>query len=446
MSRVTEPWNIIITSLALLAFSNGAVESQQNLTRGRSVQSLNPDISLNGLFAAGYFSEAEHLNLGAHDPKERGFTVQNIETSLKSIVDPYFKGEAYLIFGLSRGESFLEVEEVFLTSLALPFNLQLRGGQFFTRFGRLNPMHPHAWNFADQPIISNRILGPDGLRNVGMQLSYLLPLPIYTELILSVQNPFGETAVSFLNTPGGEGEEGNGHAAPSAFIREPADDTTFEHDDEVEEPATYLGRPLIAREVTSLADLVYMTRLKSSIDFTDTLTMVLGGSALFGPNGSGLDTRTTILGTDLYLKWRPLSNVKGWPFVTWQSEVMWRNYEADSFIDADGEVIPFADLKDWGFYSQLLYGFRPRWVAGIRGESAKGEDSTEKLQVEQSEIPRSGDRRYRLSANLTFYPSEFSKWRLQYNYDVSQSRDDEPIHAVVLQWEFLAGAHGGHQF
>ena len=178
MLKITGFWNVIIAIIALLAFSNGAVESQQvpqsgilaqrDLIRGRSVQSLNPDISLNGLFAAGYFSEAEHLNLGAHDPKERGFTVQNIETSLKSIVDPYFKGEAYLIFGLSRGESFLEVEEVFLTSLALPFNLQLRGGQFFTRFGRLNPMHPHAWKFADQPIISNRILGPDGLRNVGM--------------------------------------------------------------------------------------------------------------------------------------------------------------------------------------------------------------------------------------------------------------------------------------
>jgi hypothetical protein len=115
---------------------------------------------------------------------------------------------------------------------------------------------------------------------------------------------------------------------------------------------------------------------------------------------------------------------------------MWRKYEAGSFVHPDGDIIPREDLKDWGFYSQLLYGFRPRWVAGIRGEYAKGEDSSQPLQ----------DRRYRLSANLTFYPSEFSKWRLQYNYDVSESRDDDAIHAIFLQWEFLMGAHGAHQF
>ena len=468
-------WNIIIPIIIVLFLGNRGLEAQQRATVGRSFQSLNPDISLDGLFSAGYFSEAEHLNFGGHDPTERGFTAQNIEMSLTGAVDPYFQGEAHVIFGLSRGESFLEMEEVFFTSLALPLNLQLRGGQFFTRFGRLNPTHPHTWDFADLPIINSRLFGGDGLRQVGMQLSYLLPLPIYTELILSMQNPHGETAVSFFNTAseGGEGH-GHAHAAPSAFVQEPEDEDHHEDEEENhhevedghhegdghdetdqddheaedhhdadetdrdadEEGATYLGRPLIDREVDSLADFIYMTRLQSSVDFTDTLTMVWGGSALFGPNASGKERRTTILGTDLYFKWRPLSNVRGWPFVAWQTEVMWRNYEADRFVDADGEVIPEADLKDSGFYSQLLYGFHPRWVAGIRGEYTNGEDSTDPMQ----------DGRYRLSANLTFYPSEFSKWRLQYNYDVSESKDDDPIHAVFLQWEFLMGAHAAHQF
>ena len=164
--------------------------------------------------------------------------------------------------------------------------------------------------------------------------------------------------------------------------------------------------------------------------------MVWGGSAIFGPNAAGEETRTIIMGTDLFVKWRPLSSVKGWPFLAWQSELMWRNYQADEFIDDDDEVIPATDVRDWGFYSQLLWGFRQRWVAGMRGEFADGEEAVDPLQ----------DRRYRLSANLTFYPSEFSKWRLQYNYDVSESQDDNPIHAVFLQWEFLIGAHGAHQF
>ena len=47
--------------------------------------------------------------------------------------------------------------------------------------------------------------------------------------------------------------------------------------------------------------------------------------------------------------------------------------------------------------------------------------------------------RWRISPNLTWYPSEFSKIRLQYNYD-----DRERIgvdHSVWLQFEFLLGAH-----
>ena len=432
----------IIALVVLVALANSA--------RSTSLQRLNPDISLNGLFAAGYFSEKDHLNFGGHDPNERGFTVQQIEMSLKSIVGPYFTGEAHINFGLSGGESFVEAEEAFLTSLALPLNLQLSGGQFFTRFGRLNAMHSHTRHFADQPIIHNRLFGGDGLRQVGTQLSYLLPLPIYTKLVLSMQNPHGPTAVSFFNTVDTGGVEKNGHHhgnfAPSIFFhehegseQEHTKENEAHHQDE-EEPgvqdATYLGRPLIGRDIDSLADFIYMTRLQASIDATDTLTWMWGGSALFGPNATGEATRTTIMGTDLYVKWQPLSSIKGWPFLAWQSELIRRNYEADEFIDHDNDIIPSAEVRDWGLYSQLIWGFRQRWVAGMRGEFTDGEEATAPLQ----------DRRYRLSTNLTFYPSEFSKWRLQYNYDVSESQDDVPIHALFLQWEFLIGAHSVHTF
>ena len=52
--------------------------------------------------------------------------------------------------------------------------------------------------------------------------------------------------------------------------------------------------------------------------------------------------------------------------------------------------------------------------------------------------------RWRLSPNLTWYPSEFSKIRLQYNYD---NRADLGVdHSVWLQFEFLLGAHAAHKF
>jgi len=52
--------------------------------------------------------------------------------------------------------------------------------------------------------------------------------------------------------------------------------------------------------------------------------------------------------------------------------------------------------------------------------------------------------RWRLSPNLTWYPSEYSKLRLQYNYD---DRADIGVdHSVWFQFEFLLGAHAAHKF
>ena len=81
-------------------------------------------------------------------------------------------------------------------------------------------------------------------------------------------------------------------------------------------------------------------------------------------------------------KWRPANHFRGWPFVTWQTELMQRDYHADRFTleheDEPGAVttLPGRTLKDWDVYSQLLYGFYyggyGSWAAGMRHEYAGG--------------------------------------------------------------------------
>jgi len=116
-------------------------------------------------------------------------------------VDPYFKAQANLLFQIdSDGESNFELEEAYLTTVSLPANLQVKAGQFFTEFGRLNPSHPHTWAFVDQPLVNGRFFGADGLRNPGARASWLAPTPFYSELFLAVQNSSGETAESFCRT------------------------------------------------------------------------------------------------------------------------------------------------------------------------------------------------------------------------------------------------------
>jgi hypothetical protein len=101
-------------------------------------------------------------------------------------------------------------------------------------------------------------------------------------------------------------------------------------------------------------------------------------------------------------------------------------------------ALPAETIRDYGVYSQLLYGFRPRWITGLRGEWVTGNDSA----VDRDEVVRG--ERIRFSPVLTWYPSEFSKIRLQYNFDHGQRFSDE--HSLWLQFEFLLGAHGAHQF
>jgi hypothetical protein len=405
------------------------------------------DLGLVATFAAGG-STAEDIEggtqLGGHDPNQRGFTVQGVELNLQGAVDPYLRGNVNVLFSVdSEGETFTELEEAWLETVALPWNLQVRAGQLLSDFGRVNTQHPHAWGFVDSPLVNARLLGPDGLRNPGGKLGWLMPLPFFSELSLGVQDSHGETAASFRSA---------GHAHGGA--------------EEEEIPFGYRHADN-DRGVSNVGDLLFTPRLTTSFDLTDTQTLLLGASAAFGPNssGSGGDTTTQIYGVDVYWKWKPATAHGGFPFVSFQTEAMVRRYDLGAFDwqeeAAVGEtpiidestglpaVLAAETVTDYGFYSQLLYGFRKGWVAGLRVDYVTGEEGDyEKLDLTFDGEPLGRDpqreERWRISPNLTWYPTEFSKFRLQYNYD--DRREEGVDHSVWLQFEFLLGAHAAHKF
>jgi hypothetical protein len=369
------------------------------------------NISFDLLVDAGWSTE-EDVSLiepGDHDPKVRGFTIPNAEVIFEGAVDPYFKGFADVVWKLDQeGETSVEFEEGYLTTSSLPWNLQVKAGQQFVDFGRINLQHPHQWDFVDQPLVINRMFGPEGLRSVGAKLGWLTPTPFYSELVLSVLNSAGETAFSFRNT----------------------EDELF-------------GRPPVDRPVSAPSDLLYVPRYSVSFDLTDSQTIVAGVSGAFGPNSSGSDTDTQIYGGDLYWKWKPAWQSAGFPFVAWQTEILGRRYEAGA-AEIPGEdedsppvYLPRESIYDYGFYSQLTYGFRRGWVAGLRGEWLSGDHGDFPDDPGLSE-------RYRISPDLTFYPSEFSKLRLQYNFDHGNQIGDQS--SVWLQVEVLLGSHAAHKF
>ncbi len=404
------------------------------------------DISADILFAGGWSTvdneEIEGLQGHFHDPRKNGFTLQGIELSVAGAVDPYFRGEAHIV-AFADG---LELEEAFIQTLALPGGLQVEAGHFFTEFGLINPRHPHQWDWIDSPIVNTRMFGGDSLRSQGLRLAWLTPLPWSSELHVGVQNPdFDSFTKSFIG------------GSPIG------------------------GRPEVGHDVDGPDDMLWLARWVNAFDFTPELTGVLGVSGLSGPNDTGADGQTWIYGLDYRMKWVPRSNFRGYPYVVWQTEAIKRDYTADWFLagtemtgggggggggvchgghchgggeesggDEESEFtedLPSAILRDWGVYTQLIWGFRPNWSVGLRLDYVDGTGgSIDEGMIASRQIDFDRDTRWRVSPLLTWWPSHFSRLRLQYNYDHARHLDGNDAHSVWMGAEVLFGEHPPHEY
>jgi len=394
------------------------------------------DASLDVIWAAGGSTardgELEFLQGGGHDPRQRGFSVPQVELSFQGAVDPYLTGEVHFVYFVdTEGESRFELEEAFAQTLQLPWGLHDRGlqlefGHFFTEFGRLNPVHPHAWDWQDQPVVLSRFFGEDGMRGPGVRLGWLLPVDWYSEIHVGAQTAKGETMVSFM-----------------------ANDEVFE-----ERPIG--GRPFASGETRNPGDLVYLLRWVNGFDLSQTLSAQVGASGLYGSNATGSDGSTFVYGVDWVVKWTPLHTDRGWPFLKFEGEILGRRYRADSFTGcAQGEdtehegcdlvALGSETLTDWGSYAQIVWGFRRGWAAGLRYEYATGSGESVGPYDGRSDDPFRDDR-HRIAPMLVFHPSEYARIRLQYNYDRFDHSPESAAHSVWLGVEFSMGAHAAHAY
>jgi hypothetical protein len=340
--------------------------------------SFNPDLSFIADFALAAF-KGDNLQQGGHDPKENGFNLQGLEMAISADVDPYFKFNSNIVFGLDG----VELEEAYATTLALPASLQMRAGQFLTRFGRINPTHPHAWDFVDQPLVMGKMLGPDGNRGLGVEMSWLSPLPWYVELVVSETMAVGECCARSFYGGVNQGVDGP-------------------------------------------QDLETMVALKQFFPLSDDWSLAPGLSMALGPNPSARNAETYIFGGDLYLKYRPISRESS-TVVSLQTEALTRRRDS-----------PVGVLTDTGLYTQLLWRFAQRWATAARYDFVTG----------AYDDPLDADwtlNRHRASANFTFYPSEFSRIRLQGSSDMPTYLH-RSIYAAFLAFEVAVGAHGAHAF
>ena len=148
---------------------------------------LLPDISAIGSAALAW----NHLDVAQLSPRGDPFAppdkvqpiFQELEVGLQAVVDPYVRADVFLTFSPDGAG----VEEAYLTTLSLPAGLQIRAGQLYAPFGRINQQHGHVWDFVDRPLALARLLAVDGLRGPGLDVSWLAPTPWFSELHIAYQ-------------------------------------------------------------------------------------------------------------------------------------------------------------------------------------------------------------------------------------------------------------------
>ncbi|KAA3618781.1 MAG: hypothetical protein DWQ05_07420 [Calditrichaeota bacterium] len=275
----------------------------------RTGSSLNPKISAIGLFLGSATEEkavAKPIDFGLH----------SAEIVFEAYVDPYTKATFNIGFhnelenpfagpnaeAAFESEFHAELEEGYVTTLSMPFSLQAKAGKFRSAMGKINQIHPHAYNFVGAPLMYANYFGGEGLVDRGVSLSWLIPNPfdLYQELTL-------ETTSGATESP----------------------------------------------SFTGTKDLLYLLHLKNYVDLNENTTLELGFTGIRGSNDAERH-KSHIAAVDLTLRWKPLRRGRYKSF-EWITEALLSRRDT-----------PAGEIDSKGLYSFMRYQLSKRTYIGGR--------------------------------------------------------------------------------
>lgn len=357
------------------------------------------DISAVWFQTINHFSDVPTPRLDAHDPSSEtdgvNFQLQELELGLSTYVDPYVRGDIFL----SVNRFGIEIEEGYLTTLQMPWNLQMRAGQFYAPFGRFNQVHYlEVTPFVDQPLVNRRFFGSEQLRGLGYEASWLVPfLPWFAEVSAAIQTADNEVS---------------------------------------------LGIP--AESTSGIGDFLTTLRVRQFWDLSEAWALQLGGSFAQSGNATGGlgntdENRTYFYGADLLLRWRDTTRQMRW--VNLQAEYIVRQAE-----------IPGGRTTEGGLYAWIEARVDKNWALATRfdrfGIPSELDGAFVIAAPELAEWHRPIEQ-FRWGASVSYYFSEFFRLRAQYNYDrilENFASPDRDVHEAFFQFEFVIGPHGAHAY
>lgn len=384
-----------------------------NTTYAATTSNFNPDISmvLDGRFAS-YSNTTEYelpgFMLGLESEKSsQGFQPGHNELSFSSNIDDLFYGKLTTVIADHEAETEVELEEAFIETLALGQGLTIRAGRFYSDIGYLNNQHPHAWDFADAPLIYRGLFG-NQLIDDGLHVSWLAPTDLYFKL--GMESTRGERFPA-----GGAANKGKG--AQTIFAKFGGDigashawQLGFSH-----WSADIKGRTAGAHEDPAGA--------------TET------------PSFTG---DSQVNGVDFVWKWAPNGNSRERNFKL-QGEYFTR--KEDGNVELIGSLPLESSTyqgEQKGWYLQTVYQFMPRWRIGYRYDLLEADNKgSNTAALDEAGL---NDRNFSPSQStlmVDYSHSEYSRIRLQYSKDDSYEDSDN---VFLMQFIVTMGAHGAHRF
>ncbi len=408
--RATEAGRADAPAAAPVAAVAPAAPAAVTARSGGAANAFNPALSLilSGLYVnasrdpADYAIRGFALPAGAEvGPGLRGFSLAETELGISASIDPWWFGSASLAL---HGDDSVSVEEAYVQTTALGNGLTLKAGRFLSNIGYLNAKHAHTWDFVDNPLAYQAMLGTQ-FGDDGVQLRWLAPTDRYLEI--------GAELGRGRSFPGSDsGRNGAGMWSLSAHT---GGDIGDSHD-------WRAGLSLLGARANGLG-LVQADAAGRSVE-----------SAFTGT--------TRVFVADAVWKWAPGGNATRTSF-TLQGEYLRSRRRGELVYDGAGaESAGALRATQSGWYVQGVYQFVPRWRVGLRTERlAPGrpdDGANAGLLVPVDARPA------KASLMLDYAASEFSRLRLQFALD--RAREGAADRQVVLQYQMSLGAHGAHGY
>ncbi|MEW6682655.1 MAG: hypothetical protein AB1451_06995 [Nitrospirota bacterium] len=288
-----------------------------------------------------------------------------------SVTQDLYQYPAKFALFLAFGQDSAAIEEAFFLFHKMPYQTQLKVGQFRAQFGKHNQYHDHEWIFANPPMITTVLASDDGFKILGAELTWQPPLGQFVELAVDVGR---------RDTLG-------------VFQAKPA--------------------PVDPAE-TDATNAFVITKLTHYLDLTDASSWEWGATYAQGGNNSdpGNDDQDRVYGLDFTFKYKPAPFS---PYVRWTTELFHDTKELTRL------GLPNETLK--GLYSEVDYRVTYNWALGARFDAVTGD-------VDPADATLGDVTRTRYSTGIRYFFNPVSRVNLQ--FDHIPSADTAPGSNVVI--------------